>query len=172
MQVSTRGLALTVSLLVIELFAVGSQAAEKTAAQTFSSRDLQAKLEYCKTCHGLSGQGYRGSLPMPRLAGQQTEYFENQLHAFIEHRRENRFMFQVAHVLTPEMLAALAAHFRDLNPKPIGGASKELVTTGQTGSTDDLRQADLEEPRVGILGLSFAPPHDMLEDTLRGNPAY
>jgi cytochrome c553 len=68
---------------------------------------------------------------MPRLAGQQTEYFENQLHAFIEHRRENRFMFQVAHVLTPEMLAALAAHFHDLNPKPIGGAPKELVTTGQ-----------------------------------------
>ena len=131
MQVSTRGLALTVSLLAIELVAVGGQAAEKTAAQTFSSRDLQAKLEYCKTCHGLSGQGYRGSFPMPRLAGQQTEYFENQLHAFIEHRRENRFMFQVAHVLTPEMLAPLAAHFHDLNPKPIGGAPKELVATGQ-----------------------------------------
>ena len=27
--------------------------------------------------------------------------------------------------------AALAAHFHDLNPKPIGGAPKELVATGQ-----------------------------------------
>ncbi len=30
---------------------------------------LEAKLEYCKTCHGLSGQGYLGYFPMPRLAG-------------------------------------------------------------------------------------------------------
>ena len=29
---------------------------------------LEAKLEYCKTCHGLSGQGYLGYFPMPRLA--------------------------------------------------------------------------------------------------------
>ena len=29
---------------------------------------LEAKLEYCKTCHGLSAEGYRGYFPMPRLA--------------------------------------------------------------------------------------------------------
>jgi len=118
------GIALSTFLLTTALFAGMGRAAEKAAATSFSARDLQAKLEYCKTCHGLSGQGYRGSFPMPRLAGQQTEYFENQLRAFIEHRRENRFMFQVAHVLTPEMLVALAAHFRDLNPKPVGGAPR------------------------------------------------
>ena len=32
--------------------------------------EVQAKAEYCKDCHGLSGQGYRGYLPIPRLAGQ------------------------------------------------------------------------------------------------------
>ena len=42
---------------------------------------LVAKLEYCKTCHGLSGQGYLGYFPMPRLAGQQPEYIEAQLRA-------------------------------------------------------------------------------------------
>ena len=31
--------------------------------------------------------------PIPRLAGQQTEYMENQLKAFIERRRENKFMY-------------------------------------------------------------------------------
>jgi len=34
---------------------------------------LKAKTDYCKTCHGLDGQGFRGSFPMPRLAGQQPE---------------------------------------------------------------------------------------------------
>ena len=62
---------------------------------------------------------------MPRLAGQQPEYLENQLQAFIDRRRTNPVMFNVAHVLSPPMLKALAEHFRDLNPKPLGGAPKE-----------------------------------------------
>ena len=95
------------------------------------NQNLQAKLEYCKTCHGLSGQGYRGAYPMPRLAGQQPEYIENQLRAFIERRRTNPVMFNVAHVLSPAMVSALAIHFRDLNPKPLGGASKEHVAEGK-----------------------------------------
>jgi cytochrome c553 len=93
--------------------------------------DLPAKIQYCKTCHGLSGQGFRGSTPMPRLAGQQAEYFENQLRAFIEHRRENKFMFGVAHALSPSMITGLAKHFGGLNPKPLGGAPKELVVQGR-----------------------------------------
>jgi cytochrome c553 len=51
--------------------------AENTEPTTVSPQDLQAKAVYCKTCHGLAGQGYRGLSPMPRLAGQQIEYFEN-----------------------------------------------------------------------------------------------
>jgi cytochrome c553 len=143
MQVTTPGLVLTVSLLAIAVFAGVAHAAEKPAARSFSPSDLQAKLEYCKTCHGLSGQGYRGSLPMPRLAGQQTEYFENQLRAFIEKRRENKFMFQVSHVLTPDMLVALAAHFHDLDPKPIGGAPKELVASGKKIYEEGVPGADI-----------------------------
>ena len=100
-------------------------------ACAFSQRDLEAKIEYCKTCHGLSGQGYRGSIPMPRLAGQQPEYLENQLRAFIERRRESKFMFAVANALNPAMLPALAAHFRDLNPKPLKGAPNDLVAAGK-----------------------------------------
>jgi cytochrome c553 len=96
-----------------------------------SKQELDAKLAYCKTCHGPSGQGYHGAFPIPRLAGQQPEYFENQLKAFQDRRRENRFMYSVAHVLSPAMLPALASHFKDLNPKPIGGAPKELVATGK-----------------------------------------
>ena len=106
-------------------------AAAHADAAAVSQRDLQAKIEYCKTCHGIAGQGYRGSSPMPRLAGQQTDYFENQLRAFIERRRENRLMSNVASVLSPAMITALASHFRDLDPKPIGGAPKNFVSTGK-----------------------------------------
>jgi cytochrome c553 len=106
-------------------------AATATDASAFSQRDLQAKLEYCKTCHGLSGEGYRGAIPMPRLAGQQPEYLENQLRAFIEHRRENKFMYGVVSALSPSMVPALAAHFKDLDPKPLKGAPTDLAAFGK-----------------------------------------
>ena len=93
--------------------------------------ELQAKLQYCKTCHGLSGQGYYGYYTMPRLAGQQPKYIENQLRAFIEHRRKNEIMANVAHALSPSMLSALARHFRDLNPPPLGGGSRGDIATGK-----------------------------------------
>ena len=101
-------------------------------SQVVRADDFQAKLLYCKTCHGLSGQGYHGYYPMPRLAGQQPQYIENQLRAFIEHRRRNAIMANVAHALSPSMLSALAHHFRDLNPPPLGGGgSRGEIATGR-----------------------------------------
>ena len=88
-------------------------------------------MEYCQDCHGPSGQGYRGFYPIPRLAGQQTEYIENQLRAFVERRRPNNIMANVAHVLSPAMIAALAANFRSFNPAPLGGAPKNQVAAGR-----------------------------------------
>lgn len=123
------------SLLHAAIFAVVFSApgrAEDSPAPAVSPQQLQAKLVYCKTCHGVSAQGFRGAFPIPRLAGQQPEYIKNQLQAFIEGRRRNPVMFRVAHVLTPAMIAGLVAHFKDLNPKPIGGAPKELVAEGKT----------------------------------------
>jgi cytochrome c553 len=108
-----------------------STVAQAQEAADLTGQALRAKIDYCKTCHGLSGQGYWGTTPMPRLAGQQPEYFENQLRAFVERRRENKFMYNVAHVLSAGTRAALAAHFRDLNPKPLGGAPREPVAAGK-----------------------------------------
>jgi cytochrome c553 len=96
-----------------------------------SADDFRAKVEYCTTCHGLSGQGYRGYYVMPRLAGQQPKYIENQLRAFIEHRRKNLIMANVAHSLSPSMLSELAHHFQNLNPPPLGGAPRNVVATGK-----------------------------------------
>ena len=66
-----------------------------------SARDLQAKSEECQICHQPSGQGFHGVPPVPRLAGQQIEYFVNQLRAFIEHRRVHPIMGNVAQFLSP-----------------------------------------------------------------------
>src|SRR6202040_1183429 len=97
-----------------------TQAQDKSKSKAdFSQPELKAKIAYCKTCHGLSGQGFRGSYPMPRLAGQQPEYLVNQLKAFIERRRNNPVMFNVAHVLTTQMDNALAEQFNRLDPKPL-----------------------------------------------------
>jgi cytochrome c553 len=106
-------------------------------------RDLQAKILYCKTCHGLSAEGYHGFYPIPRLAGQQPAYLENQLRAFIERRRTNPIMFNVAHVLSPEMLTGLGAYFKDQNPPPLGGAPKELVDSGKKIFQDGLPEANI-----------------------------
>jgi cytochrome c553 len=122
------------SVLLTAAFAIivsaGAQA-ENNAASDVLPPALKAKTDYCKTCHGVSAQGFRGAFPMPRLAGQQPEYLKNQLSAFIERRRTNPVMFNVAHVLSPPMLTALATYFKDLNPKPLGGAPKELAATGK-----------------------------------------
>jgi cytochrome c553 len=104
---------------------------------------LEAKLEYCKICHGLQGQGYMGYFPMPRLAGQQPEYIEAQLRAFIERRRTNPIMFNVAHALSPSMLTALATHFRSLNPRPFGGAPRGSTATGKRIFEEGLPEANV-----------------------------
>jgi cytochrome c553 len=123
-------------VLLVTVFALATcataQAQDKIKGKTdFTQGELKAKIDYCKTCHGLSGQGFRGSVPMPRLAGQQPEYLENQLQAFIERRRNNPVMFNVAHVLTPQLEKALAEQFRDLNPKPLGGGPGGNATEGK-----------------------------------------
>jgi len=113
---------------------------------------LEAKLEYCKTCHGLSGQGYLGWFPMPRLAGQQPEYIEAQLKAFIERRRANPVMRNVAHVLSPSMISALANHFQHLNPPPFGGAPR-----GSTGLGKKIYEEGLPESNVPACSACHGP---------------
>src|SRR5450631_2647845 len=129
MKVSSIRLALPTAILAI-VFSAAGQAKDLDRADR-SKGALPAKIEYCKDCHGQSAQGYRGFFPIPRLAGQQTEYIENQLRAFIEHRRTNNIMFNVAHALSPSMVSALAENFHALNPPPIGGAPRQLAAEGK-----------------------------------------
>jgi cytochrome c553 len=129
------------TILAIAVAAAGH--AYRAEAAAVSPHDLQAKVDYCKTCHGVSGQGYRGAFPMPRLAGQQPEYIVNQLRAFIERRRTNPVMFNVAHVLSPSMLTGLAGYFKDLNPRPLGGAPTKSIAAGRKIHAEGIPGADI-----------------------------
>lgn len=125
------GFKLALPPVILATLLVAASHAEDTKGAAVPKQELQAKLAYCQVCHGASGQGFRGYYPIPRLAGQQPGYFENQLQAFIEHRRTNNIMFNVAHVLSPEMQSALAASFQSFNPKPLGGAPKDIMAAGE-----------------------------------------
>src|SRR5215469_3746387 len=52
--------------LVLATIFVTTGHAENSAA--VSQKELRAKMAYCNTCHGPSGQGFRGFDPIPRLA--------------------------------------------------------------------------------------------------------
>jgi cytochrome c553 len=141
MKVVSLQLALQLAILTIVFLATGRAEGPDTA--TVSKRQLEAKIGYCNDCHGSSAQGYRGFFPIPRLAGQQTEYLENQLGAFVERRRPNNIMSNVAHVLSPAMIRALAANFTNLNPKPLGGAPKKPVAAGKKIFEDGIPEANI-----------------------------
>ena len=128
------------TLIAILMLSASAQAADSDRG---SNRDLAAKIEYCKNCHGSSGQGYRGFFPMPRLAGQQTEFFENQLRAYADRRRENKLMHDVSRTLNASTRAAIAAHFSNLNPKPLQGFPRELVATGRTIYEDGIPESNV-----------------------------
>ena len=116
---------------VLAALCVSVARAEDTSAGLVSPKDVQAKLTYCEVCHGVAAQGFNGYYPIPRLAGQQVAYIENQLQGFSEHKRTNNIMFNVGHVLSPAMIKALATDFHNLHPKPLGGAPKDLAPAGE-----------------------------------------
>ena len=81
--------------------------------------------------------------PSHELAGQQSEYLKNQLQAFVDRRRVNPIMFNVAHVLSSAMQTAIAKNFSDLNPKPLEVGPKELVATGKKIFADGVPDANV-----------------------------
>jgi cytochrome c553 len=136
----------SLAMFQLTILAIGFLAAGRAGGSDkagVSRAEFEAKLSYCQDCHGPLGQGYRGFYPIPRLAGQQVEYLKNQLQAFVERRRTNNIMFNVAHTLSPAMIEALAIRFRDLDPKPIGGAPKHLVAVGQRIFEDGIPDANV-----------------------------
>jgi len=151
MRVTSLRLALQAAILAI---AVSAAAPVGSAEPGHSRRGLAArtehggvaaKAEYCTDCHGPSGRGYHGYLTMPRLAGQTPEYIENQLRSFAERSRERDLFINMGrvHGLSPDMRAAMAAHFRGLDPRPIGGGPRNLLGTGKRIYDEGIPEANI-----------------------------
>ena len=137
--------------VIATVFVSGARAANTTDT-TASKAELQAKIAYCENCHGVAARGFHGYYPIPRLAGQQPEYIKNQLEAFLEHRRTNNIMFNVAHVLSPAMLDALTANFQNLNPKPLTTAAPEdVIAAGKKIYEEGIAASDVP-PCAGCHG--------------------
>jgi len=136
-------LAMPPAIVAIVFSTTSSAAGADTVA--ISGQDLQAKTQYCQDCHGLSGQGYSGFLPIPRIAGQTIKYIENQLLAFSESRRDKNISVNMpkVHDVSPAMRVALAAHFSSLNPEPIGDGPRDLVATGKTIYEEGVPEANV-----------------------------
>jgi cytochrome c553 len=143
MRVISPQSALLAAMLAIALVAAGHAGGRHRVVAPREAGG--SKVDYCKDCHGLSGQGYRGYLTMPRLAGQQPEYIESQLRNFAERSRDKDIFINMSrvHGLSPEMRSALAAHFKHLDPPPLGGGPRNLVATGQKIFQEGIPEANV-----------------------------
>ncbi len=123
-------LALPAVMLAI-LFPAASSAQDTSA----HSRDVEAKIAYCKKCHGQSGQGLAAAYSVPRLAGQTVPYLEAKFGIISEHKRDNvtaeTFMVPVLGSVDPAIRNAVATYFHGLDPAPAGGGQKDLIPEGK-----------------------------------------
>ena len=104
-------------------------------ASTFPARAENmepANVSNCTWCHGASAQGYA---PAPRLAGQKSQYTENQILSFIRHTRDNPFskqyMWGAAANLSPSTIHSLAVYFSQEPPKAADDGDRTLVASGK-----------------------------------------
>ncbi len=122
-------LALSAGLLAV-VFPAASRAEDSASKQT-----VEAKIRYCKDCHGQQGQGFSGAYPVPRLAGQTTAYLESRIDVITEHRRDNptieTFMAPALGSVPPEIRTAVMSHFSTLNPPPAGAGPADLAPDGR-----------------------------------------
>jgi len=121
----------------------GAAAADDTAVAKLSDGALRSKIEYCKMCHGENGQGFRGFVPVPRLAGQQPQYFENQLQSAVAGRRHSKLMTDILKSIPPSMRRPLAVHFSQLVAKPLGGAPRDLIAAGRKIFEEGIPEANV-----------------------------
>ncbi len=127
------GFSLAIQAVCVSVFAGGAALAADLGPGYHGRQNLRAKAAYCTDCHGHSGQGYRGYYAIPRIAGQTSEYLENQLLAFRERRRDSDMPLKMAkvHGLSTAVSVALANHFEEVHARPIGGAPRGQIEQGK-----------------------------------------
>ena len=85
-------------------------------AITGDPQAAQSKVSMCIGCHGIPG--YKASFPevyhVPKIAGQNAEYIVTALQDYASGARTFPSMEAIAHSLTPQDMADLAAYYSSL----------------------------------------------------------
>lgn len=118
---------------VIAMLSLTGFAAARNS-EVVSQKTLRAKIQYCEICHGPSGRGMSGGyIPIPRIAGQTSQYIKKQLLAFAESMRDRNGSLGItsAHSVSPAMRSLLAKHFTGLTPGTVGGGPRDRVAVGK-----------------------------------------
>jgi cytochrome c553 len=150
----------------IAVFAIGCFVVSAMACHAESPA-----VKNCTWCHGTSAQGYT---PAPRLAGQRSQYLENQLAGFRTHARDNplsqQYMWAAAANLSEQSARDLATYFSSLPPKAARDGDMELISTGRTIYQEGMPDANIvacvvchgpnaegvgQIPRLGGLAYSY-----------------
>jgi cytochrome c553 len=138
---------ISLSMAVLAIVLPAATRAADIEGASYSKGGLEAKIGYCKSCHGSSGQGFHGYYTAPRLAGQTVEYIENQYQAIKAHTRDDppakMFMWPALGSVNPAMLRPLATHFSNLNSAPLGGAPRHLMAEGKKIYEEGLPDANV-----------------------------
>ena len=87
---------------------------------TEHSKDVEAKIAYCKKCHGQMGQGLAAAYSVPRLAGQTIPYLEAKFGIISEHKRDNT----TAETFMVPVLGALTLPSGRLSPRISMGSTR------------------------------------------------
>ena len=128
MKVTSKQLALLAAILAIVFGGAGRTSAAETTA--VSKPELEANIKYCEICHGIRPMLSRIlSDPAARRTNTRLPYV---CIASIRRTQANKqYHVPRCEPLSPGMQTALAAHFHDLHPKPVGGAPADLVAAGK-----------------------------------------
>jgi cytochrome c553 len=122
-----------VTLSAAALAAIAPSAS--VAQSSERSRDVDAKIAYCKKCHQQNGQGLAAAYPVPRLAGQTVPYLEAKFGIIGEHKRDNptaeQFMAPAIGSVDPIIRKEVATYFSMLQPPPAGGGEQQRVSEGR-----------------------------------------
>jgi acyl carrier protein len=86
----------------------------------------------CAQCHAFNGES-DGSGAFPRLAGQSASYLAEQLRDFASGVRRSALMSQIAHSVSPEERADVAAYYANIDAPyvPTRPADPKLLERGQ-----------------------------------------
>src|SRR5712691_2871109 len=98
-------------------------------AKSDPAKAQQIVTQICAACHGTDGNS---PLPTnPNLAGQYSDYLNNQLLSFKSGGRKSAVMGAIVAGLTPDDMKNLGAYFSDKKPKLGNAKDRELVALGQ-----------------------------------------